>query len=134
MFLNRNHWRFWAFAGAQIMGEGVGLPCSFLKIEKNALIVEKMLFLCIYGLGSHWKCIFKSILEKNTQVFPCTDLLLYVVHEMFYQSAPVPRNRPLPKNSWLRACNIKKNKISSKKMTYRKKRDFQTSYFNFLKI
>ena len=28
------------------------------------------LFACNYGLNSHFKCIFKNILEKNKQIFP----------------------------------------------------------------
>ena len=61
------------------MGEGGGgLPCPFLKIQKCAMVFQKInalsleksaLFLCIYRLSFHFKCSFKSILEKKHQIF-----------------------------------------------------------------
>ena len=59
-----------------------GSVCAFLKIKKNAL---SALFVCIYGLNSHFKYSFKNILQQNTKIFPCGDLLLYVVYEMFIE-------------------------------------------------
>ena len=54
-----------------MMGEG--LFCSFLKIDENCPIAKKKcpnfgkntLFVCLYRLNSHLKCIFKHILEKK---------------------------------------------------------------------
>ena len=43
------------------------------------------LLVCNYGLNSHFKHIFKNILEKNKKIFLCGALLLYVMHEVFVE-------------------------------------------------
>ena len=89
-----------------------GLPSLFWKQTKSALILGKIaLFTCIYGLNSHLKCSFKSIWRKNTKIFPCKALILYVVHKVFIkvhldkQETCFQETCSAPKDSWLRACN-----------------------------
>ena len=41
--------------------------------------------MCNYGLNSHFKHIFKNILEKNKKIFPCGALLLLFVHKVFIE-------------------------------------------------
>ena len=66
-------------------------------MEKHALFVYN------YGLNSHLKCSFKSILEKNvskcfTKMFQCGALLFYVRHEtlikvpLFQETFPAPKS------------------------------------------
>ena len=65
-------------------GKVGGFTCLFWKYTKSTLILENIaLFVCKYGLKSHFKCRFKNILEKNKKIFPCRALLLYVVHKVF---------------------------------------------------
>ena len=87
---------------------GGSLPCHFLKIEskcpdfakKSAQILEKALFVGIYRLNSHLKCSFKSTLEKNTKLFHCGALSLFVGQVafikvlLFQETSPAP-NFPL---------------------------------------
>ena len=78
---------------------------SALILQEGALTLEKSaLFVCIYGLNPHSKCSFKSILEKNINIFQCGALLLYVVNEMFIEVPLFQETSPAPTNSWLRAC------------------------------
>ena len=56
--------------GAPLLGgEGEVLPSPFLKKEKELrwFCKNSVLFVCIYGLNSHSKCSFQSILEKKEQ-------------------------------------------------------------------
>lgn len=78
------------FTGATLAGGGERspLPCFKNRLNlpwfclKSTLILEKtVLFVSIYGLNSHLKCRFKSIMEKKGQNFSLRVFLLYVVHE-----------------------------------------------------
>ena len=78
------------FTGATLAGGGERspLPCFKNRLNlpwfclKSTLILEKtVLFVSIYGLNSHLKCRFKSIMEKKGQNFSFRVFLLYVVHE-----------------------------------------------------
>ena len=78
-------------SGAQLVGGGRGLSFLFLKIGKRSLILEKCtLFVCIYGLNSHLKCCFKSILEKKHQKFSLRDLSFVCRIWNVYRSVPIP--------------------------------------------
>ena len=58
---------------------------------------KKALFMCVYGLNSHLKCSFKSILEKKHQYFFLRSPFWYVCHTLkIYRSAPIPKNLPCP--------------------------------------
>ena len=90
-------------------GEGGGLPCPIMKIEKSALISEKKypdfgksaLFVCICGLNSHSKYSFRVILEKITKIFQCVALLLCVIHETFIEVLLFQETSLAPTNSSL---------------------------------
>ena len=74
-----------------------GLPCRFLKIDKKCPVFGKFtLFMCIYGLNSHLKDSFKSVLGKKHEIFPCGCLLFYGVLEVFIK-VPYPKK---PVLSW----------------------------------
>ena len=46
-------------------GEGGRFPLSFFKIDQSTIILENIaLFVCRYGLNSHFRYSFKNILEK----------------------------------------------------------------------
>ena len=65
-------------------GRGKAYHRLFWKYKKSALILQKGTFIlvCIYGLNSHLKCSFKSMLDKKHQNFYTYDVfLLYVVLE-----------------------------------------------------
>ena len=67
-------------SGTQLARESGRLPWPCLYAEKIGLILEKSdPFGWIYGLNSHLKCIFKSILDK-------------IVTRNFCQTVPIPRN------------------------------------------
>ena len=73
--------------------------------KKCALILERCaLFVSIYGLNSHLKCSFKSILEINTKMFPCGSFLLCVVHETFIEVSLFQEISPAAKHFWL--CSL----------------------------
>ena len=58
---------------------------STLILWKSVLILEKgALFVCIYGLNSHLKCSFKSIMVEKHQFFSPVGLF-YVIHETFFE-------------------------------------------------
>ena len=79
------------------------LPCPFLKIEQCPALEKSALFVCIYGLNSHLKYSFKSIVEKKHQNFFRGAFLLYAVHETFMEVPLFQETCPDPKNSQLRA-------------------------------
>ena len=62
--------------GAQLGGErGKVFPSLIWKFKKSALILENVaLFVHIYGLNSHLKCNFKSVLQKKNQGFSLRNL------------------------------------------------------------
>ena len=76
--------------------------CSLLFLENRIKVAEFCKKMCNYGLNSHLKCSFKSILEKNvskcfTKMFQCGALLFYVQHEtlikvpLFQETFPAPK-------------------------------------------
>ena len=75
-------------------GEGAGLLCSFLKIEKKCLdfakkvswFLKNVAYLCVsYGLNSHSNAVSRACWRKNTNIFPCGALHLCVIHETFIE-------------------------------------------------
>ena len=101
---------FTSESGVQLPGwrVGGGLPWLFLKIKKSTLILQKTalilekctLFVCIYGLNSHLKCCFKSILEKRHQFFfpagPsfCVSYMKRLSKCPYYKEPPLSRKIP----------------------------------------
>ena len=87
-----------AETGAQLAGGGGEVsPALFWKQNKNTSILQKKclnfgkntLFVCIYRLNSHLKCIFKSIFEFEFRTWNVFEVPLF------------PKTSPTPKNSWL---------------------------------
>ena len=61
---------------------------TFLKIEKKCSV-------CIYGLNSHLKSSFKSILEKH-QIFTLRSHSFVCYLRNLYRSASIPKNLLFP--------------------------------------
>ena len=84
-----------------------GLLCPIWKKKKSTLILQNsvsileksVLFVRNYGLNSHLKCSFKSVLEKKHQIFHSGALLLNVVHETFIKVPLFQETSPVPKLS-----------------------------------
>ena len=75
-------------------GQGGGLPCPFLKIEKSALILEKKaLIVYILGLNLSFKMYFK---KKSFKIFPCGSFFSCVLDEKSHRSVLIPRSLPCP--------------------------------------
>ena len=89
-----------------------GLPCPFFKIEEKCPNLAKKCPdfgrkypVCMYLLVNlllkimfYWKS-----WRKNTKIFPCETLLLFVVHETFIELLLFQETFPAPRNSCLRA-------------------------------
>ena len=97
-------------SGATSREQVGGLPCRFLKIDKKCPVFGKFtLFMCIYGLNSHLKDSFKSVLGKKHEIFPCGCLLFYGVLEVFIKVPLSQETCSVLKSSWLRTFNSHPN-------------------------
>ena len=72
--------------------------------KSNNFMTFIALFMCIYGLDSHLKCSFKSILEKKHENFFLWSLSFVCRTWSFYQSAPILRNLFCPVRLWHSSC------------------------------
>ena len=81
-------------------------PLPFFENREKSFCfwVKDALFKTIYGLSSHLKCCFKSILEKKTQNFSLQDPFLYFVHGTFIEVPLFQETSTAPNDFWLRAC------------------------------
>ena len=55
------------------------------------------LFVCIYGLNSHLKCSFKSILDKKHQFFFRVGLFYCMSSMKHFSNCPYSKKLPLPR-------------------------------------
>ena len=88
-------------------GREGGLPCSFLKFEKSALILgKKALIVSIFGLNFPFKIQFSEYLEEKTpRYFPLGPFFTKCVFdEMLIKVPQFHEISHAMRNVWLCAC------------------------------
>ena len=79
-------------------GRGRGLPCPFLKIEKNVLILEKNAqTVVICGLHFSFTMKFLRVFKRKSQRFILAGSFFLTLYMIIYQSALIPKKLPFPK-------------------------------------
>ena len=78
------------------------LPCSFLKIGKSTLILEKnALIVSIHGLKVPFKMQFQEYLGEKSPIFSLRGLFFLCFWRKAYRSVLIRKTSPVLKNFWL---------------------------------
>ena len=96
---------FLTSSGAQLGGgEGGGIPCPFLKIEKKCPDFGKKGPNCVHPwlYSSIPNVVLRVSRRKSSKIFPCRTFFSYVFDEKFIE-VPIPQNLPCSEK-FLVAC------------------------------